>query len=74
MEVPIKVEQAALPGFNNEAQPAPGFRYTHGGKEVHCCGEHYADAVSSEAATSITAAMNAADLQQDWARLISQVK
>jgi hypothetical protein len=73
MEVP-KIEQDVLPGFVQPDDPGIGKRYTHSGKQVLYCHEQYADAVTPTAAGSIAAAMNAADMQQDWARLISQVK
>lgn len=73
MEVP-SVAQQALPGFEGEDKGAAGSRYIHAGKQVLYGTEQYCDAVSSDAAVSIAAAMNAADLQHDWAKLISQVR
>lgn len=68
------VEQQPLPGFTSLPDEPAGRRYTAYGKQVQYCGEQYADAVSSDAANSIAAAMNAAEMQQDWAYLISQVR
>lgn len=66
--------QTGLPGLEEVADAKAGERYTCYGKQVKLCGEHYADAISTEAASNIADALNAAEMQQDWARLIAKVK
>jgi hypothetical protein len=73
MEIP-NIEQQALPGFSTLEEYPVGKRYEAHGKQVKKCGEHYADAVSTEAAYNVANALNAADMQRDWAAMISRMK
>lgn len=66
-------EQVALPGLEQITLPM-GQRYSSFGKQVTLLQTHYADAVSTDAAANISTALNAADMQQDWAKLIAQVR
>jgi hypothetical protein len=83
---PVYVEkQESLPGLAPEPTPVQGslpgipyipgeITYTARGKEVLKDFEHYADAVTSDAAECIARAMNAEQAQADWAYLLARAK
>jgi hypothetical protein len=73
MEIEREVE-AVLPGMPEPLRGNAGQRFTCAGKQVMCCAEHYADAVSPEAAQRIAEALNNQDTMEYWNTLAQKVR
>lgn len=73
MEVQGASSQVALPGLEQPDMPT-GKRYTCHAKQVKCLGEHFADCISSDAASRATTALNSMDVSDDYVRLLAELK